>query len=321
MEHPFYTAVKADFAAVDTLIKSSLLTRVPLVEEISTYLIEAGGKRLRPLLVLLSANACQYQGDQHINLATIIEFLHTAMLLHDDVVDDSDLRRGRKTVNSAWGNPASVLVGDFLHSRAFEMMVKMGNMRVMEILSHATNTIAEGEVQQLGNIRNPDATEQSYIEVINRKTAMLFEAASHTGAVLAGASPKQEQALGQYGCHLGVAFQLVDDILDYQGSTEQLGKNVGDDFAEGKVTLPLIVAMRNGSPSQTAQVREAILTGDVGDIDNLLDTVKATGGLTYTAALAKSEIEQATACLQILPPSEYKDAMHDLALFSISREF
>jgi octaprenyl-diphosphate synthase len=321
MNHPFYNTVKADFSAVDALIKSSLVTRVPLVEEISTYLIEAGGKRLRPLLVLLAAKACSYQQHQHINLATIIEFLHTAMLLHDDVVDESDLRRGRKTVNAAWGNPASVLVGDFLHSRAFEMMVEIGDLRVMEILSHATNTIAEGEVQQLGNIRNPEATEQSYIEVINRKTAMLFEAASHSGAVLAGASPEQELSLQQYGCHLGVAFQLIDDILDYEGSTEQLGKNVGDDFAEGKVTLPLIVAMRNGSPEQASTVRQAILTGEVADIDNLLKTVKATGGLQYTEALAIAEIDKATACLEKLPSSVYRDAMHDLARYSINREY
>ena len=321
MDHPFYTTVKTDFSAVDVLIKSSLVTRVPLVEEISTYLIEAGGKRLRPLLVLLAAKACNYQQHQHINLATIIEFLHTAMLLHDDVVDESDLRRGRKTVNAVWGNPASVLVGDFLHSRAFEMMVEIGDLRVMEILSHATNTIAEGEVQQLGNIRNPDATEQSYIEVINRKTAMLFEAASHSGAVLAGASPEQELSLQQYGCHLGVAFQLIDDILDYEGSTEQLGKNVGDDFAEGKVTLPLIVAMRNGSPEQASTLRQAILTGEVADIDNLLKTVKATGGLQYTEALAVAEIDKATACLEKLPSSVYKDAMHDLARYSINREY
>lgn len=321
MDHPFYNTVKTDFASVDALIRTSLVTRVPLVEEISTYLIEAGGKRLRPLLVLLSANACHYQHSQHINLAAIIEFLHTAMLLHDDVVDESDLRRGRKTVNSAWGNAASVLVGDFLHSRAFEMMVEIGNMRVMEILSYATNTIAEGEVQQLGNIRNPDVTEANYMEVISRKTAMLFEAASHSGAVLAGASEEKAEALKQYGCHLGIAFQLIDDILDYEGSTEQLGKNVGDDFAEGKVTLPLIIAMRNGNEDQTAVVREAILSGDVGDIDNLLETIKATGGLTYTEALATSEIEKAIACLEHLPTSIYKEAMHDLALFSINREF
>jgi octaprenyl-diphosphate synthase len=321
MDHPFYNTVKTDFASVDALIRTSLVTRVPLVEEISTYLIEAGGKRLRPLLVLLSANACNYQHNQHINLAAIIEFLHTAMLLHDDVVDESDLRRGRKTVNSAWGNAASVLVGDFLHSRAFEMMVEIGDMRVMKILSYATNTIAEGEVQQLGNIRNPDVTEENYMEVISRKTAMLFEAASHAGAVLAGASAEQELALKQYGCHLGIAFQLIDDILDYEGSTEQLGKNVGDDFAEGKVTLPLIVAMRNGSLDQAAAVRDAILTGDAGDIDNLLQTIKATDGLAYTEALATSEIEKAITCLEHLPDSVYKEAMHDLALFSISREF
>ena len=241
MNHPVYSAVEADFEAVNQLITSSLSSHVPLVEEISNYLIEAGGKRLRPLLVLLSANACGYNGDKHINLATVIEFLHTAMLLHDDVVDASDLRRGRKTVNATWGNPASVLVGDFLHSRAFEMMVEIGNMRVMEILSNATNTIAEGEVQQLTHVRNPNLAEAAYIEVIRRKTAMLFQAASHSGAVLAGATQAQQDRLRDYGLHLGLAFQLIDDVLDYEGSTADLGKNVGDDLAEGKVTLPLIV--------------------------------------------------------------------------------
>ena len=247
MTYPFYHAVAGDFAAVDQLIKDNLSSNVPLVEEISAYLIGAGGKRLRPLLVLLCARACGYQGKDHIKLAAIIEFLHTAMLLHDDVVDESDLRRGRKTVNATWGNPASVLVGDFLHSRAFEMMVEIGNLRVMDILSHATNTIAEGEVQQLSNIRNPDLTEESYIEVISRKTAMLFQAASHAGSVLAKTDITAEQALADYGLHLGISFQLIDDMLDYEGTTEDLGKNVGDDLAEGKVTLPLIVAMKNGN--------------------------------------------------------------------------
>ena len=267
MMYPFYDVVAEDFAAVDQLVKDSLSSNVPLVEEISGYLIEAGGKRLRPLLVLLCAKACGYEGKDHIKLAAIIEFLHTAMLLHDDVVDESILRRGRKTVNATWGNPASVLVGDFLHSRAFEMMVEIGDIRVMEILSHATNTIAEGEVQQLGNIRNPDTSEDSYIEVISRKTAMLFQAASHSATVLASANKTIEAALRDYGSHLGISFQLVDDLLDYKGNTENLGKNVGDDLAEGKVTLPLIVAMRNGNDQQRAFVRKAILNGGVENLD------------------------------------------------------
>jgi octaprenyl-diphosphate synthase len=321
MNYPFYTVVATDFASVDQLIIDSLCSRVALVEEISNYLIGAGGKRLRPLLVLLAANACDYKADKHINLAAVIEFLHTAMLLHDDVVDESDLRRGRKTVNATWGNPASVLVGDFLHSRAFEMMVDIGDMRVMEILSRATNTIAEGEVQQLGNIRNPDTTEASYLQVITRKTAMLFEAASHSGAVLAGANAEAEQALRGYGLHLGLAFQLIDDILDYEGTTENLGKNVGDDLAEGKVTLPLIVAMRNGDEAQRSCIRAAILGGDVSDLDQLLETVKATGGLQYANDMARTEIDMALDCLAPLPCSAFKEAMQTLAKFAVERSY
>ena len=321
MKYPFYTVVANDFTAVDQLIIGSLSSRVPLVEEISGYLIEAGGKRLRPLLVLLAANACNYKASKHINLAAVIEFLHTAMLLHDDVVDESDLRRGRKTVNAAWGNPASVLVGDFLHSRAFEMMVEIGNMRVMEILSRATNTIAEGEVQQLGNIRNPNTTEANYLQVIARKTAMLFEAASHSGAVLANASEAEEKALQGYGLHLGLAFQLIDDILDYEGTTADLGKNVGDDFAEGKVTLPLIIAMRNGDDGQRAFIRDAILSGDISEMAQLLSIVKATGGLQYTSDMARAEVDKAINCLASLPSSKYTQAMQNLAEFAVARRY
>ena len=321
MKYPFYTVVANDFTAVDQLIIGSLSSHVPLVEEISGYLIEAGGKRLRPLLVLLAANACNYKASKHINLAAIIEFLHTAMLLHDDVVDESDLRRGRKTVNAAWGNPASVLVGDFLHSRAFEMMVEIGNMRVMEILSRATNTIAEGEVQQLGNIRNPNTTEANYLQVIARKTAMLFEAASHSGAVLANASEAEEKALQGYGLHLGLAFQLIDDILDYEGTTADLGKNVGDDFAEGKVTLPLIIAMRNGDDGQRTFIRNAILNGDISEMAQLLNIVKATGGLQYTSDMARAEVDKAINCLASLPSSKYTQAMQNLAEFAVARRY
>lgn len=321
MKLPFFAVVEQDFAAVNQLILESLRSHVPLVEEISEYLIDAGGKRLRPLLVLLSANASNYSGDQHIKLAAIIEFLHTAMLLHDDVVDASELRRGRKTVNATWGNPASVLVGDFLHSRAFEMMVEIGDLRVMEILSHATNTIAEGEVQQLTNIRNPDITEASYMEVISRKTAMLFEAASHSAAVLSGAPEGHEQALRVYGLHIGLAFQLIDDVLDYQGDTADLGKNVGDDLAEGKMTLPLIIARANGTREQADFVRNAILNGGVENLEDMVKVVTDTGGLAYTHQLAEAQTAKASASIDCLPDSRFKSAMQQLASFSISRSY
>ncbi len=321
MNYPFYEVVKDDFSAVNDLIVSSLSSRVPLVEEISGYLIEAGGKRLRPLLVLLAARACDYNGKDHVKLATVIEFLHTAMLLHDDVVDESDLRRGRKTANANWGNPASVLVGDFLHSRAFEMMVEIGHFRVMELLSHATNTIAEGEVQQLVNVRNPDTTEQQYMEVISRKTAMLFQAASHTGAVLAGADATMEAALRDYGLHLGLSFQLVDDALDYDGDTENLGKNVGDDLAEGKATLPLIHAMREGNEAQSSLIREAILSGGTDNLEAVIKTVQDTGSLDYTMEAARQQLFRAKDVLEGLPSGKYRDAMAQMVDFSVERSF
>ena len=294
---------------MDELIKQRLTSHSPLIEQIANYLVAAGGKRLRPLLVLLAARACSYEGRDHIKLATVIELLHTAMLLHDDVVDASDLRRGKKTVNAAWGNPASVLVGDFLHSRAFEMMVEIGNLRVMEILSQATNTIAEGEVQQLANVGNPDLTEQSYLQVISRKTAMLFQAAAHAGAVLAGADKATELTLRDYGLHLGLAFQLIDDLLDYEGNTQDLGKNIGDDLAEGKVTLPLIVAMRNGDTTQASFLRDAITTCGSENLSAVVDTVKDTGGLQYTESSANKECEQALACVESVAPSAHRSSM------------
>ncbi len=319
MSTPFYQSVVEDFAEVDQLIQHSLSSRIPLVEQISSYLVEAGGKRLRPLLVLLCAKACGYEGRDHIKLAAIIEFLHTAMLLHDDVVDESDLRRGRKTVNAAWGNPASVLVGDFMHSRAFEMMVEIGNLRVMEILAQATNVIAEGEVQQLANVRNPDFSEQSYLQVIYRKTAMLFQAASHTAAVLAGANQATESALRDFGLHLGLAFQLIDDMLDYAGNAQELGKNVGDDLAEGKVTLPLIIAMRNGDKAQANFIRETILAGGTEQLPAVTEMVRNTGGLRYTLSRASMEQEKAMKCIHMVTPSKYRNSMENLVRFSIER--
>jgi octaprenyl-diphosphate synthase len=319
MTYPFLSAVKQDSQAVDDLIRANLNSEVPMVEEIAAYLIEAGGKRLRPLLVLLCAKACGYQGSDHVKLAAVIEFLHTAMLLHDDVVDESGLRRGRETVNAAWGNAPSVLVGDFLHSRAFEMMVDIGDIRVMEILSKATNVIAEGEVQQLSFIRNPATTEVEYMEIISRKTAMLFQAAAHAGAVLAGANEKTEHALRDYGLHLGIAFQMVDDQLDYLGTPEELGKNIGDDLAEGKVTLPLIVAMRNGKPDQKAFVEDAIRNGGVENLPEMIRLVKATDALKYTSEQANTERCEAMACLNNVADSEFKDSMSKLINFVVDR--
>jgi octaprenyl-diphosphate synthase len=319
MTYPFLSAVKQDSQAVDDLIRANLNSEVPMVEEIAAYLIEAGGKRLRPLLVLLCAKACGYQGSDHVKLAAVIEFLHTAMLLHDDVVDESGLRRGRETVNAAWGNAPSVLVGDFLHSRAFEMMVDIGDIRVMEILSKATNVIAEGEVQQLSFIRNPATTEVEYMEIISRKTAMLFQAAAHAGAVLAGANEKTEHALRDYGLHLGIAFQMVDDQLDYLGTPEELGKNIGDDLAEGKVTLPLIVAMRNGQPDQKAFVEDAIRNGGVENLPEMIRLVKATDALKYTSEQANTERCEAMACLNKVADSEFKDSMSKLINFVVDR--
>lgn len=319
MTYPFLSVVKPDFQAVDDLIRANLNSEVPMVEEIAAYLIEAGGKRLRPLLVLLCAKACGYQGNEHVKLAAVIEFLHTAMLLHDDVVDESDLRRGRETVNAAWGNAPSVLVGDFLHSRAFEMMVDIGNIRVMEILSKATNVIAEGEVQQLSFIRNPATTEVEYMEIISRKTAMLFQAAAHAGAVLAGADEKTEHALRDYGLHLGLAFQMVDDQLDYLGTPEELGKNIGDDLAEGKVTLPLIVAMRNGHPEQKAFIEEAIKNGGVENLPEMIQLVKATDALKYTSEQANTERCHAIECLNNIADSDFTGSMRTLVNFVVDR--
>ena len=319
MNHDFFQSVDKDFADVDQLIGQSLTSDIPLVEQIATYLVAAGGKRLRPLLVLLCAKACGYEGRDHIKLAAVIEFLHTAMLLHDDVVDASELRRGRKTANAEWGNPASVLVGDFLHSRAFEMMVDIGNLRIMEILSHATNTIAEGEVQQLANLRNLGLTEKTYMQVISRKTAMLFQAAAHTGAVLGRANSPTETALRDYGFHLGLAFQLIDDVLDYQGDAEDLGKNIGDDIAEGKVTLPLIVAMKNGNNRQTSLIRETIKSGGTENLEAILGIVNDTGGITYTLASASSEKDKALASIQDISSSIYRSSMEKLAGFVLER--
>ncbi len=325
-----YATVTEEFQAVNECIMAQLHSDVSLVEKIGHYIIDAGGKRLRPLLVLLSAGACglpfnkkdsqgKYIEQPQIPLATIIEFLHTATLLHDDVVDSSDLRRGRSTANAKWGNAPSVLVGDFLYSRAFQMMVDIGNMDVMTSLANATNVIAEGEVMQLVNVRNPNITEEQYREVIRCKTAMLFEASTHTAGLLAKASPAEIGALKAYGNHLGLAFQLVDDLLDYTGDSETMGKNVGDDLAEGKPTLPLIHAIKEGSEEQATLVRKAIRSGGLDALDDVMTAVKDTGALTYTAQSAKDEAQKAIDAISILADTPYRQAMIELAEFSVSR--
>ncbi len=318
---PFYEPVAGDFAAVNQLILDQLHSRVPLVEKIGHYIISAGGKRLRPLVVLLSARACGADSSEQHTLAAIIEFLHTATLLHDDVVDTSDLRRGRSTANALWGNAPSVLVGDFLYSRAFEMMVALGNMQVMQILANATNVIAEGEVLQLSKVRDANTDEATYMEVIRSKTAMLFEAASHSAAVLAGAKADQVEALREFGDALGIAFQLMDDLLDYSGDAAEMGKNVGDDLAEGKPTLPLIYTMRHGTEEQAALVRQAIQKGGTEDITPIREAVTASGALDYTARLAQQHADRAIALLETLPASEYRDALEQLARFAVKRNF
>jgi len=317
---PLHAVVADDFGAVNRTIVEQLSSKVPLVATISEYIIESGGKRLRPLMVLLAARSLDYQGDKHILLATLIEFMHTSTLLHDDVVDESHLRRGKKTANDAWGNAPSVLVGDFLYSRSFQMMVDVGSMRIMAILSAATCTIAEGEVQQLTNIGNPSISEADYFETIQGKTAMLFEAASHSGAVLANATPEQEEALKLYGRYLGLAFQLVDDLLDYQGNADAMGKNVGDDLAEGKPTLPLINAMERGTPEQAKLIRQVIRKGGLEQLDEVLEIVHTTGALDYTRARADEMADRALAQLDALPPSPFRDTMAHLARLAVDRD-
>lgn len=313
--------VATDMESVNQLIHKRLSSDVALIKELSNYIIHSGGKRLRPALVLLSSRACGYQGEQHYNLAAIVEFIHTATLLHDDVVDASDRRRGKDTANALWGNEAAVLVGDFLYSRAFQMMVDANRMRIMEILADATNTIAEGEVMQLLNCHDPDTTEQCYLDVIHCKTAKLFEAAAQLGAVICDASEEQQLMMARFGMHLGTAFQLVDDVLDYSATADEMGKNVGDDLAEGKPTLPLIRAMRQGSAQQSKLIRKAIKEGGRDNIDQVMAAIESTDAIAYTARKAREEADLAIECLQALAPSVYADALKTLADFSVSRTY
>jgi octaprenyl-diphosphate synthase len=304
---------------VDAVIRARLSSQVALIDQISSYIVGAGGKRIRPRLVLLFAEALGFEGPERFELAAIVEFIHTATLLHDDVVDESDLRRGRATANATFGNAASVLVGDFLYSRAFQMMVSVNRMRVLEVLADATNVIAEGEVLQLMNMHDPDLAVEDYLRVIRFKTAKLFEASARLGAVLAGADREMEEACADFGRSLGTAFQLVDDLLDYEGKSDELGKNVGDDLREGKPTLPLLVAMARASASERALMRHAIEEGELQKLTEILAIVRATGALDATRQAAQAEADKARAALQALPASRARNALLELCLRSVHR--
>ena len=313
---PFHQAVENEFSEVNKLIVSQLHSDVGLVENIGHYIIDAGGKRLRPVVVLLSALANGYQGVDHLKMAAVIEFIHTATLLHDDVVDVASLRRGRQTANAQWGNAPSVLVGDFLYSRAFQMLVEIEHMPIMSVMANATNVISEGEVQQMANAGNPDISEEIYRQVIYRKTAKLFEAAAQVGACLAG---KNQDAMIAYGKHLGLAFQIADDVLDYQGDIEVTGKNIGSDLAEGKMTLPLIFARDNAGSEHADLIRKAIAGKTADDFGTILQVVNTSGGLSYSRQQAAKEVELAKHALVGMPDGECKHVLLDLAEFSISR--
>ncbi|MEQ1804689.1 MAG: polyprenyl synthetase family protein [Burkholderiaceae bacterium] len=306
---------------VDAVIHRRLASDVVLINQIAQHIISAGGKRMRPMLVLLFAGALGFRGPERFELAATVEFIHTATLLHDDVVDESALRRGRQTANSMFGNSASVLVGDFVYSRAFQMMVSIDNMRVLEILADATNVIAEGEVLQLMNMHDPDLSVEDYLRVIRFKTAKLFEASARIGAVLANADPTVEESCASFGRSLGTAFQLVDDLLDYEGATSELGKNVGDDLREGKPTLPLLIAMERGTAAERALIRAAIQNGEVDRLPDVVDIVRHTGAVAATRAAARDEADKASRNLNGLPPSVYRDALVDSCARSVERSF
>ena len=307
--------------AVDAAIRRRLQSDVVLIRQIAEYIIAGGGKRLRPALVFLAAGATGYRGERHVELAAVVEFIHTATLLHDDVVDESELRRGRKTANAEFGNAASVLVGDFLYSRAFQMMVAVRSMRVMEVVADATNAIAEGEVLQLLNARNLAITEAAYLDVIRRKTAKLFEAAAQLGAILGEATGEIEQGLARYGMHLGTAFQLVDDVLDYSGDAAHTGKNLGDDLKQGKPTLPLIHVLQRGSVEQAALVRSAIEGGGRENFGAVLEAIRATGALEYVRNMAKDEVRLAREAISALSNSSYRDSLLELSTFAVERDY
>jgi len=313
--------IATDMRAVDAVIRQRLHSEVALVSQVAEYIVSSGGKRLRPALVLLAAGAFGQVTQQHHELAAVVEFIHTATLLHDDVVDGSSMRRGKATANTLFGNAASVLVGDFVYSRAFQMMVGIQSMRVMEVLADATNVIAEGEVLQLLNCHDADVTDAAYLKVIHYKTAKLFEAATRIGAIISGASEQDETAMAQYGMRLGTAFQLIDDVLDFSGDSGEIGKNLGDDLAEGKPTLPLLYAMRHGNEQQRQVIRHAIEHGGLEDLALVVQTVHATGALNHVRSLAANEAEIACRAISHLPGSKYREALVELAAFAVNRNF
>ncbi len=315
------SCIAADIQAVNTVITHSLHSEVTLVNQVAHYIVNSGGKRLRPILVLLSGGLFGEVKPEHHQLAAVVEFIHTATLLHDDVVDESSKRRGQNTANAIFGNAASVLVGDFVYSRAFQMMVAVQNMRVMEVLSNATNVIAEGEVLQLLNIHNADVTDEAYLQVIHYKTAKLFEAATRLGAIISNASPSDEEALSQYGMHIGTAFQLIDDVLDLSGNASEIGKNLGDDLSEGKPTLPLLYAMRNGTADEAETIKRAIEHGGLDDLATVLSAVERTGALNHVRKVAAKESELACAAIAHFTDSPYKQAMLTLAEFAVARNY
>jgi octaprenyl-diphosphate synthase len=316
-----YSLIAADMQAVDAVIRRRLRSDVVLINQVAEYIVAAGGKRMRPALVILAAGALNYRGEHHHELAAVVEFIHTATLLHDDVVDESDLRRGRETANAMFGNAASVLVGDFLYSRSFQMMVAVGNPRIMELLSEATNVIAEGEVLQLMNCHNADVDVDEYLRVIRFKTAKLFEAAARLGGILGGASREVEQGLADYGMHLGTAFQIIDDVLDYSGDEGETGKHVGDDLAEGKPTLPLIHVMRCGTSSQAEVVRRAIENGGREELPAIIEAIRVTGALEEARRRAAAESANAKQAISSLPPTQYRDSLIELANFAVARRY
>ncbi len=311
----------SDMLRVNQVISDNLASDVVLINQLSQHIILSGGKRLRPMLVMLAARACGYDGDNDALLAAVIEFIHTATLLHDDVVDDSEMRRGQQTASAIWGNEAAVLVGDYLYSRAFQMMVRAQSMPIMDLLANTTNTIAQGEVMQLLNIRDPDTSESKYHEVIYAKTACLFEAAACIGAMLVQAPEAEQRAMRDYGKHLGIAFQLVDDALDYSAESERLGKNVGDDLAEGKPTLPLIYAMEHGSDAQRDMIRDAIEKGSAEKFDEIHQAIKTSGALDYTLAQAQANAVQAKQALETLGASEFRQALQFIADYAVERDY
>ena len=311
--------VAEDFASLNEKVVSQLHSSVPLVESIGHYIIEAGGKRMRPVLVLLCSRALGYRGSQHIDLATVIEFLHTATLLHDDVVDMSEMRRGRPTANIRWDNPSSVLVGDFIYSRAFQLLVGIGNMEIMDVMATTTNRISEGEVLQLVHQHNPDTSEDAYMEVIRNKTAILFAAACSTAAILAGSSKSVQDKLHTFGLEVGMAFQLIDDVLDYSGSADTMGKNVGDDLAEGKPTLPLIYVLQHGSASDKSMIESAIRHGGLDHLQEIIALVKNSGALEYTRRAARQRIDIALSGLHELPETPYRKGLEMVADAALNR--